>query len=89
MLLQTILAHGPIWSEWHHLLPYLPVAAGVGIAGAMGWLSGFWTNRIALGLAAIGFLAFGLAIDGISEAGHHIGFLGAGLFVGRLVSLKG
>lgn len=86
--MEVILAHGPWWSEWHHLIPYLPVAVGVGVAGAAGWLTGFWNNRIAIGFMVIGFLAFGFFIDGTSEIGHHLGFIGAGFFAGRLVSIR-
>lgn len=26
-----IIAHGPLWSEWHHVLPYLTALPLVGI----------------------------------------------------------
>ena len=85
--MRTILAHGAWWQEWHHLIPYIPFAAALGIGAAMGWLHSYWNSRLALAATAIAFLVFGFAIDGISEIGHHLGFLGAGFFAGRAVSI--
>lgn len=83
-----IFAHGAWWQEWHHLLPYLPIAFAMGIGGAMGWLGWFWNNRAFLTVIAVLALAFGFLIDGTSEIGHHLGFLFAGFFAGRAVSIK-
>lgn len=34
-----IFAHGPWWSEWHHIIPWLPATVPIALAWFASWRS--------------------------------------------------